>query len=127
MNDQNSSQAPTPNGSATQDEKHAQDTNNDNKKQVAKQNNGNGKVLTPWVYDLGLGTFNLALDVFFREIYPRNTFRIPKKGPVIIVGAPHANQFADSIILMRLLKQHVDRRMSFLVAEKSMKEPYIGA
>ncbi|KAG9716313.1 hypothetical protein KCU73_g15676, partial [Aureobasidium melanogenum] len=129
-NDQNSSQAPTQNGNATQNEKRSQDTNNNNdsnNKQVTKQNNGNRKVMTPWVYDLGLGTFNLALDVFFREIYPRNTFRIPKKGPVIIVGAPHANQFADSIILMRLLKQHVGRRMSFLVAEKSMNEPYVGA
>jgi glycerol-3-phosphate O-acyltransferase/dihydroxyacetone phosphate acyltransferase len=126
-NDQKSTQASTQDGKAAQTEKHVQDSKTDNKQQVAKQNRGNGKVLTPWVYDLGLGTFNLALDVFFREIYPRNTFRIPKKGPVIIVGAPHANQFADSIILMRLLKQHVGRRMSFLVAEKSMKEPYIGA
>ncbi|KAI4803539.1 hypothetical protein E4T44_10115 [Aureobasidium sp. EXF-8845] len=125
--DQKPSQASTQDGKTAQTEQHVQDSKTDNKQQVAKQNKGNAKVLTPWVYDLGLGTFNLALDVFFREIYPRNTFRIPKKGPVIIVGAPHANQFADSIILMRLLKQHVGRRMSFLVAEKSMKEPYIGA
>ncbi|KAG9582518.1 hypothetical protein KCV01_g14950, partial [Aureobasidium melanogenum] len=89
MNDQKSSQAPTQNGNATQDAKQPQDSTNDNTKQVTKQKNDNGKVLTPWVYDLGLATFNLALDVFFREIYPRNTFRIPKKGPVIIVGAPH--------------------------------------
>lgn len=110
-----------------QDEKGHRDANSEGHHQLTKPNKANKQVLTPWVYDLGLATFNVALDVFFREIYPRNTFRVPKKGPVIIVAAPHANQFADSIILMRLMKQHVNRRMSFLVAEKSMREPYIGA
>lgn len=52
---------------------------------------------------------------------------MPEKGPVIIVAAPHANQFVDSVILMRLVKEHRDRRVAFLIAKKSMKEPYVGA
>lgn len=82
--------------------------------------------LIPWIYDLGLWVFTLCLDIFFREVYPRGVWRVPKKGPVIIVAGPHANQFVDSIVLMRILKTHANRRISFLIAEKSMREPYIG-
>ncbi|GAB7347179.1 hypothetical protein MBLNU459_g3292t1 [Dothideomycetes sp. NU459] len=84
------------------------------------------RLLIPWIYDLALWVFTFAVDIFFREVYPRNSFRVPKTGPVIIVAAPHANQFVDCINLMRILKQHANRRVSFLIAEKSMKEPYIG-
>lgn len=84
------------------------------------------RLLVPWLYDSVLWILTLALNIFFREVYPRNSFRVPQTGPVIIVAAPHANQFVDGINLMRILKQHANRRVSFLVAEKSMKEPYIG-
>ena len=83
-------------------------------------------VLVPWVYDLGLWLFTLGVDIFFREVYPRGAWKIPKHGPVIIVAAPHANQFVDSILLMRTFKVHANRRISFLIADKSMREPYIG-
>jgi glycerol-3-phosphate O-acyltransferase/dihydroxyacetone phosphate acyltransferase len=52
---------------------------------------------------------------------------MPKQGPVIIVAAPHHNQFVDSILLMRILKHYAGRRISFLIAEKSMKEPIVGS
>ncbi|PLB53564.1 glycerol-3-phosphate acyltransferase Sct1 [Aspergillus steynii IBT 23096] len=84
------------------------------------------RYMIPWLYDLGIWIFTLCLDIFFREVYSRGAWRIPKRGPVIIVAAPHANQFVDSILLMRILKHHADRRTSFLIAEKSMREPYIG-
>ncbi|GME44801.1 Phospholipid/glycerol acyltransferase [Neofusicoccum parvum] len=84
------------------------------------------RLLVPWVYDLGLWIFTLCLDIFFREVYPRNAWRVPKRGPVIIIAAPHANQFVDSVLLMHILKQHAARRVNFLIAEKSMREPYIG-
>ena len=90
-----------------------------------KQSNAH-QLLIPWVYDVGLWMFTLCLDVFFREIYPRGAWRVPKHDPVIIVAAPHANQFVDSLVLMRILKAHASRRVSFLIAEKSMKEPFIG-
>ncbi|OJJ49978.1 hypothetical protein ASPZODRAFT_1080551 [Penicilliopsis zonata CBS 506.65] len=83
--------------------------------------------LVTWLYDLILWIFTLCLDVFFREIYPRGGWRIPEKGPVLIVAAPHANQFVDSAILMHILKSQAKRRVSFLTAEKSMREPYVGA
>ena len=82
--------------------------------------------LVPWIYDLLLHVFSACLDIFFREVYPRSTWRIPKRGAVIVVAAPHANQFVDSVLLMRILKQYAGRRVSFLTAEKSLREPYIG-
>jgi len=35
------------------------------------------------------------LDVFFREIRSRGSYRIPRRGPVIFVAAPHANQVSS--------------------------------
>lgn len=84
------------------------------------------QLLVPWIYDLGAWIYSFCLDIFFREIYAPGAWRIPTRGPVIIVAAPHANQFVDSAVLMRILKRHANRRVSFLIAEKSMKEPYIG-
>lgn len=84
------------------------------------------QLLVPWIYDLGLYIFTLCLDIFFREVYPRNAWRVPKRGPVVLIAAPHANQFVDSVLLMHMLKQHAGRRISFLIAQKSMNEPYIG-
>ncbi|KAK2765222.1 hypothetical protein FQN54_008921 [Arachnomyces sp. PD_36] len=94
---------------------------------MATDDNKTEQSLVPWVYDTVLWFFSLTLDIFFREIYPRGVWRVPERGPVIIVAAPHANQFVDSVILMRLIKAHKNRRVAFLIAKKSMKEPYVGA
>ena len=85
-----------------------------------------GPTLVPWICDILLWIFSHCLDVFFREVFPRGAWRTPKRNTVIIIAAPHANQFVDSILLTRILKQHAGRRVSFLIAEKSMREPYIG-
>lgn len=94
---------------------------------MANHNPKTEQSLVPWVYDSVLWFFSFCLDIFFREIYPRGVWRVPERGPVIIVAAPHANQFVDSVILMRLVKAHKNRRVAFLIAKKSMKEPYVGA
>ncbi|KAI8375139.1 hypothetical protein BD560DRAFT_349893 [Blakeslea trispora] len=73
-------------------------------------------------YDIALWIFNLMIDIFFREVRPRGAHKIPKEGPVIFVVAPHANQFVDPIVLMR----ECGRRVSFLIAEKSMHQKGIG-
>ncbi len=44
------------------------------------------------VYDVWLWTFTILIDLFFREIHPRSSWKIPRKGPVLFVAAPHANQ-----------------------------------
>ncbi|KAL7318356.1 Glycerol-3-phosphate/dihydroxyacetone phosphate acyltransferase [Mucor circinelloides] len=75
-----------------------------------------------FTYDVALWIFNLMLDIFFREVRPRGAHKIPKEGPVIFVVAPHANQFVDPIVLMR----ECGRRVSFLIAEKSMHQRGIG-
>ena len=41
-------------------------------------------------------------------------------------AAPHANQFVDPLILMRTVRQDAGRRISFLIAAKSMKRLFVG-
>jgi glycerol-3-phosphate O-acyltransferase/dihydroxyacetone phosphate acyltransferase len=52
--------------------------------------------------------------------------RIPKRGPVLFVASPHHNQFVDPLILLRVIRHDSKRRVSFLIAEKSMKRRFIG-
>ncbi|KAI8974984.1 hypothetical protein BDB01DRAFT_805608 [Pilobolus umbonatus] len=73
-------------------------------------------------FDIAVCLFNLMLNLFFREIRPRGSHRIPKEGPVIFVVAPHANQFLDPTLVIR----ECHRRVSFLIAEKSMHQAGIG-
>lgn len=46
----------------------------------------------PWIYDLVLWALSVLIDLFFREVHPRGAWKVPRKGPVILVAAPHANQ-----------------------------------
>lgn len=82
--------------------------------------------MVPWLYDLVLWVFSVLVDLFFREVAPRGAWKVPKQGPVILVAAPHANQFVDSLILMRILKHEAHRRISYLIAAKSTKRAFIG-
>ncbi|KXL51337.1 hypothetical protein M433DRAFT_395075 [Acidomyces richmondensis BFW] len=77
-------------------------------------------------YDVCLWIFTIIIDLFFREIHPRSSWRIPRTGPIIFVAAPHANQFVDPLMLMRTVRQDAKRRISFLIAEKSMRRKFIG-
>lgn len=78
------------------------------------------------LYDFIMWMFSVIFDCFFREIRPRGAFRLPKKGAVIFVAAPHANQFVDPMILMNQVKREANRRISFLIANKSYAHPVIG-
>lgn len=49
-----------------------------------------------WIYDLLLWTFSVLVDLFFREVHPRGSWKIPRRGPIIFVAAPHANQVCPS-------------------------------
>ena len=51
--------------------------------------------LIGWLYDLVLWTFSVLIDLFFREVHPRGSWKIPRRGPIIIVAAPHANQVRE--------------------------------
>lgn len=53
--------------------------------------------MTNWVYDVFLWTFSILVDLFFREVHPRGSWKIPRRGPVIFVAAPHANQVRKRI------------------------------
>jgi glycerol-3-phosphate O-acyltransferase/dihydroxyacetone phosphate acyltransferase len=80
----------------------------------------------PFVYDLIVWMFTIVFDMFFRKIQPRGAWRIPKKGPIIFVAAPHANQFVDPMILMQQVRYSSGRRVSFLIAANSAKRRFIG-
>ena len=60
-------------------------------------------------YDTALWIFNLMIDIFFREVRPRGAHKIPKKGPVIFVVAPHANQVMYIYSETKPIKKHNDR------------------
>ncbi|GME75623.1 unnamed protein product [[Candida] boidinii] len=83
-------------------------------------------IFRKFVYDLILWVFLVVFDCFFREIRSRGAFRLPKKGPIIFVAAPHANQFVDPIVLMGQVKHETGLRISFLIADKSHKRKFIG-
>ncbi|KAF3006481.1 hypothetical protein E8E13_004046 [Curvularia kusanoi] len=89
------------------------------KKPIATMNN--------YAYDAFLWTFSILVELFFREVHPRSSWKVPKDGPVIFVCAPHANQFVDPLMLMRVVKKESDRRIQFLIADKSMKRKFIGS
>lgn len=52
--------------------------------------------MTNWIYDFFLWIFSIVIDLFFREIHPRGSWKVPRKGPVILVAAPHANQVSET-------------------------------
>ncbi|GAO13337.1 hypothetical protein UVI_02013480 [Ustilaginoidea virens] len=73
-----------------------------------------------WKYDLFLYLMGNLVDLFFREVVPRGSWKVPQSGPVLFVAAPHANQFVDGLILQRTLRQEAGRRVSLLIAQKSV-------
>lgn len=74
------------------------------------------------VYGIVSVFFGLVLSIFFRNVGFRGLHKIPKKGPVIFVAAPHCNQFVDPMVLMHILP----RPVYFLIAAKSMGRKIIG-
>ena len=78
------------------------------------------------VYDVFLWLFTKIFACFFREIRTRGGDKVPTQGPIIFVAAPHANQFVDPVILMGQVKKTVNKRVSFIVAEKSLRRPAVG-
>lgn len=45
-----------------------------------------------WKYDLFVYIIGNLVDMFFKEVVPRGSWRVPQQGPVLFVAAPHANQ-----------------------------------
>ncbi|KAF2203980.1 hypothetical protein GQ43DRAFT_410480 [Delitschia confertaspora ATCC 74209] len=82
--------------------------------------------MNEFMYDAFLWIFSILVDLFFREVHPRSSWKVPKAGPVLFVCAPHANQFVDPLILMRVVRKEAERRIRFLIAEKSMQRKFVG-
>lgn len=49
-----------------------------------------------WKYDIFLWVIGIIIDLFFREVHPRGSWKVPREGPVLFVAAPHANQVSPS-------------------------------
>ncbi|KAL2136100.1 hypothetical protein VTI74DRAFT_5506 [Chaetomium olivicolor] len=76
--------------------------------------------MSNWKYDSFLWTMSILVELFFREVHPRGGWKVPRHGPILFVAAPHANQFVDALILQRTLKNEAKRRVSLLIAQKSV-------
>lgn len=48
--------------------------------------------MSEWKYDTFLWTMSVLVELFFREVHPRGSWKVPRHGPVLFVAAPHANQ-----------------------------------
>lgn len=66
---------------------------------------------------------SLILNIFFRQVGSRGSHRVPSKGAVLMVAAPHANQFLDPLVL---LHKSNARHIHFLIAAKSMTRIIVG-
>ncbi|KAJ3851561.1 hypothetical protein EV368DRAFT_83413 [Lentinula lateritia] len=78
-------------------------------------------------YDVSMFFWKLIVNIFFREIRPRGAFNIPSDGPVIFVGAPHANQMLDPLLLSIHVYKETGRHVQFLAAAKSLQRTFVGA
>ncbi|KAJ3993163.1 glycerol-3-phosphate O-acyltransferase [Lentinula boryana] len=72
-------------------------------------------------------TSGSSRNIFFREIRLRGAFNIPSEGPVIFVGAPHANQMLDPLLLSIHVHRETGRHVQFLAAAKSLQRTFVGA
>ncbi|KAF7730269.1 hypothetical protein EC973_002512 [Apophysomyces ossiformis] len=65
-------------------------------------------LLQKLTYDIVLWFANIIVDIFFREVRPRGSHRVPKDGPILFVAAPHANQ--DRAVLGKGRLQLLNRK-----------------
>lgn len=54
--------------------------------------------MSNWKYDAFLWFMSIFVDLFFREVHPRGSWKVPRQGPVLFVAAPHANQVSRAIL-----------------------------
>ncbi|KAH8666690.1 Sucrase/ferredoxin-like-domain-containing protein [Xylariales sp. PMI_506] len=76
--------------------------------------------MSNWKYDVFGWFMSVLIDLFFREVSHRGSWYVPRKGPVLFIAAPHHNQFVDGIVLQRTLRNEAQRRVSLLIAQKSV-------
>lgn len=62
-----------------------------------------------WKYDLFLYMMGNLVDLFFREVVPRGSWKVPQSGPVLFVAAPHANQVSIASLFSSRTNQPVRR------------------
>lgn len=75
-----------------------------------------------WSYGLVVWIFILIKKIFFRDVIIRGSHKIPNRGSIIFVAAPHCNQFVDPVILI----SSCPRSIGFLMAAVSLKRRIVG-
>ncbi|CDH14220.1 related to Glycerol-3-phosphate O-acyltransferase 2 [Zygosaccharomyces bailii ISA1307] len=93
--------------------------------------NGDKYGVRAWLYDCVIVLLDVLFSIFFREIKVRGEHKLPPKGtPMLLVCAPHANQFIDPALVMTKARQwgrgDRSRQVCFITAESSLKKKFIG-
>lgn len=65
--------------------------------ELLREENRGKDPMNRFVYDLVVWILAIIMDLFFREVHPRSSWRIPRTGPVLFVAAPHSNQVGSAI------------------------------
>lgn len=90
------------------------------------QINENKPSISNMFYNFIIVIMYIITHIFFREVEVTGIHNIPKKGPVILVCAPHSNQFIDGCVVYVPIKQKLGRNISGIIAESSYKQAVIG-
>lgn len=93
--------------------------------------NGDHYGVRAWLYDCVIALLDILFSIFFREIKVRGEHKLPPKGtPMLLVCAPHANQFIDPALVITKARQwgrgSRSRQVCFITAESSLKKKAIG-
>eukprot|EP01051_Picozoa_sp_SAG22_P002099 SAG22_NODE_90_length_21067_cov_8.490843_3_plen_353_part_00 len=70
-----------------------------------------------------------SISIFFREIESVGAEKLPRDNPVILVCAPHSNQFLDPVTVLYELPNDFyarGRKLGFIVAAKSLRRKMVG-
>lgn len=84
------------------------------------------RMLMNMSYDIVISFFNLVIHTFFRDIRSRGSFHIPKHGAVVLVIAPHHNQFVDGLVVLSSVRHNSRRHIAFLIAKALYDRNFIG-
>ena len=79
-----------------------------------------GSAMTP--NEVVRALMRTAVSLYFRECACLGQENVPRDGPLVVIGAPHGNQFLDPMVL----SQNMGREVSFLTAAKTLRRKDVG-
>jgi len=79
-----------------------------------------GSAMTP--NEVVRAMMRAAVSLYFRECAFLGQENVPDEGALVVIGAPHGNQFLDPMVL----SQGMGREVSFLTAAKTLRRKDVG-